>query len=366
MSAEPVELGPKMASDESQRLFADELKALIADARDEAPVTQDNDPDAIQVNGQPSSKDQSDIIIQPQIEQEPKKEPTYVTRKSNDQQQEAQAAEPTVNQEPASPSRKRPSPGDEPESSPKPVKKEAKQCGVCQAQPGKYRCPRCPLMYCSVACNKSHKVNHPPPSEVQPKPSTNTQQQQQQQQPQPIDTDPLAFLLPHAHHITRLLSKYPHLESRLNHILSQTLPPVNNPNGLPVDPNTGFATTASGLPVRVNVPGYASSSGKSYFKKDTQPWSREVGLRRGAAALRSARTDPSETGDGIRELCETVLWLLNGQERGELARPSGNSNGVGTSRRDVTQLVREKVVKEEQEVVKRLLEEEIKGEGGDR
>lgn len=146
MSAEPVEGGPKMASDESQRLFADELKALIAGARDEVPVTQDNDPDAIKVNGQPSSKDQSDIILQPQIEREPKKEPIYVTRKSNDQQQEAQAAEPTVNQEPASPSRKRPSPGDESESSPKPVKKKAKQCGVCQAQPGKYRCPRCPLM----------------------------------------------------------------------------------------------------------------------------------------------------------------------------------------------------------------------------
>ncbi|KAK3488396.1 hypothetical protein B0T13DRAFT_107856 [Neurospora crassa] len=147
MSAEPVEVGPKMASDESQRLFADELKALIAGARDEASVTQDNDQDTIQVNGQPMSEDQPDSIIQPQIEQEPKKEPTYVTTKSNDQQQEAQAAEPTVNQEPASPSRKRPSPGDELESSPKPVKKEAKQCGVCQAQPGKYRCPRCPLMY---------------------------------------------------------------------------------------------------------------------------------------------------------------------------------------------------------------------------
>lgn len=89
--------------------------------------------------------------------------------------------------------------------------------------------------------------------------------------------------------------------------------------------------------------------------------------------MRRARTDPSETGDGVRELCETVLWLLKSQERGELAsRPGGNSNGAaaaGTSSRpsrDVTQLVREEVVKEEQEVVKRLLEEEIKREGGDR
>lgn len=144
-----------MASDESQRLFADELKALIAGAREEALVTQDDGQETTettQVNGQTSSEDQPEVISQPQIKQEPEEEePTYVTKKLNDQQeaqkaQEAQGPEHPVKQEPASPSRKRPSPEEEPDSPPKPVKKEAKQCGVCQAQPGKYRCPRCPLM----------------------------------------------------------------------------------------------------------------------------------------------------------------------------------------------------------------------------
>ncbi|KAH7627029.1 hypothetical protein B0T09DRAFT_38301 [Sordaria sp. MPI-SDFR-AT-0083] len=371
MSTEFQGGGPDMASDESQRLFADELKALIAGAREEASdETQNDGQETTQVNGQTSSEDQSEVISQPRIkqEQEGEGEPTYVTRKSNDQQQEAQeaqVAEPTGKQEPASsPSRKRPSPAEEeeePDSPPKPAKKEAKQCGICQAQPGKYRCPRCPLMYCSVACNKSHKENHPPVSEPTP-----TQKPQPTQHFQPAkDNDPLAFLLPHAHHITRLLTKYPHLESRINHILAQTLPPSNNPQGLAVDPNTGFATTASGLPVRVQVPGYASSSGSSYMKKDTQPWSKEVGLRRGAAALKRARTDPTETGDGVRELCDTVLWLLKSHERGELPAP-GIQSGGGGGVRDVTQLVREEVVKEEQEVVKRMLAEEIRREGGDR
>ncbi|KAK3947811.1 hypothetical protein QBC32DRAFT_75151 [Pseudoneurospora amorphoporcata] len=364
MSTESQDGGPGMASDESQRLFADELKALIAGAREEASEVTQND--GQETTQETSSEDQPEVISQPQIKQEPEEEePTYVMKKSNDQQQEAQEAQvvkPTGKQEPASsPSRKRPSPAEEekPDSPSKPAKKEAKQCGVCQAQPGKYRCPRCPLMYCSVACNKSHKENHPPVSEPTP-----AQKQPPTQQSQPAkDDDPLAFLLPHAHHITRLLNKYPHLESRLNHILAQTLPPSNNPQGLAVDPNTGFATTASGLPVRVQVPGYASSSGSSYMKKDTQPWSKEVGLRRGAAALKRARTDPTETGDGVRELCDTVLWLLKSQERGELPAP-GIQNGGGV--RDVTQLVREEVVKEEQEVVKRMLEDEIKREGGDR
>lgn len=105
------------------------------------------------------------------------------------------------------------------------------------------------------------------------------------------------------------------------------------------------------------------------MKKDTQPWSKEVGLRRGAAALKRARMDPTETGDGVRELCDTVLWLLKAQERGELpsaaaaAGPAVNSSN-GVSSRDVTQVVREEVVREEQEVVKRMLEEEIRREGG--
>lgn len=108
------------------------------------------------------------------------------------------------------------------------------------------------------------------------------------------------------------------------------------------------------------------------MKKDNQPWSKEVGLRRGAAALKRARMDPTETGDGVRELCETVLWLLKAQERGELPVPgtgTGQMNGWGggSGARDVTQFVREEVVREEQEVVKRLLEEEIRREaGGDR
>ncbi|KAK3397287.1 hypothetical protein B0T20DRAFT_253906 [Sordaria brevicollis] len=346
-----------MASDESQRLFADELKALINDAsgtQDDGQQTTETQ----QVNGETVREGQQEATSQPQIDQKPEEEqPTYVTRKTNDNQQEEQGAQaatehPVNSQEPTSPSRKRPN--SDAESSPKPAKKEVKQCGICQAQPGKYRCPRCPVMYCSIACNKIHKENHPPPTQEPAKPS----QPATQQRPAPSKPDPLAFLLPHTHHITRLLTKYPHLESRIEHILSQTLPPANNPQGLAINPDTGFATTASGLPIK--VPGYASSSGKSYMKKDNQPWSKEVGLRRGAAALKRARMDPTETGDGVRELCETVLWLLKAQERGEL--PSA----PGQPANDVTQFVREEVVREEQEVVKRLLEEEIRREGGDR
>ncbi len=36
-----------------------------------------------------------------------------------------------------------------------------------------------------------------------------------------------------------------------------------------------------------------------------------MGLRRGREALRDARTDPGEDGDGVREYCELVLHLLS-------------------------------------------------------
>lgn len=73
------------------------------------------------------------------------------------------------------------------------------------------------------------------------------------------------------------------------------------------------------------------------------PWTRDVGLRKGAAALRKARTDPSETGDGVREFCELVLFLLSKQKEG---------------RAEVVDKVREEVVAEEMGVIERLLREE--------
>ncbi|WRT67632.1 uncharacterized protein IL334_004604 [Kwoniella shivajii] len=41
---------------------------------------------------------------------------------------------------------------------------EAPVCQICMTQPSKYKCPSCPVRYCSVACYKSHKVSHEEPS----------------------------------------------------------------------------------------------------------------------------------------------------------------------------------------------------------
>jgi hypothetical protein len=71
-------------------------------------------------------------------------------------------------------------------------------------------------------------------------------------------------------------------------------------------------------------------------------------LRKGAAALRKARTDPSETGDGVREFCELVLFLLSKQEEQQKEK----------EKRGVIGRVREEVAAEEMGVIERLLREE--------
>ena len=65
-----------------------------------------------------------------------------------------------------------------------------------------------------------------------------------------------------------------------------------------------------------------------------------MGLRRGAEALRKARTDPSDTGDGVREFCDLVRLLL------------------GRGKGDAERAVQEEVAAEEARVIERLMREE--------
>lgn len=73
--------------------------------------------------------------------------------------------------------------------------------------------------------------------------------------------------------------------------------------------------------------------------RQQQPWTKDVGLRNGAEALRRARTDPSDTGDGVREFCELVKFLLN-------------------KKRESIEKVREEVAAEEARHIERLMREE--------
>ncbi|KAK4212862.1 protein HIT1 [Rhypophila decipiens] len=204
-----------------------------------------------------------------------------------------------------------------------PPKPEPKRCGICDKEPGKYKCPRCPLAYCSVACNKIHKENHPPPpppdeqptSTAQPADSNSTTSQRSQS-----NNDPYEVLLRHRVEFDRLMGRYPGLERILFNIQKSTLPPPDDPS-------------ANGGPQQREI------------------WSGEVGLRRGVAALKKARTNPGILGDGVREFCELVMYLLN--------NPSLRGGDGGPN---ATSLVRQEVVADQTKVIQTLLEVEKDGD----
>ncbi|KAH8899629.1 hypothetical protein GQ53DRAFT_318969 [Thozetella sp. PMI_491] len=190
-------------------------------------------------------------------------------------------------------------------------KEDPRLCVVCKKEPGKYKCTLCSAPFCSVACNRIHKENHPPVPERTALPTSTPKPKRKWE-----DDDPYGVLLEHLDEFQRLFRKYPNLENELNQIGKATLPP---PNGH--------------LPPR-----HKNQHG---FHKKNRPWTKEDGLRKGAAALRKARTDPSEKGDAVREYCELVLHLLS--------KP-GDSKA--------TRLVREAVVAGDTKAIEQLMQDE--------
>lgn len=161
-----------------------------------------------------------------------------------------------------------------------------------------------------MSCNKQHKENHPPdPPKPEPSPTA-----PDTSQPDPAQHDPYSHLLEHRGTFQRIFEIYPNLAAELTRIQAATLPPSDGPNSM-------------------------FSMGANTGRNKNQPWTKEVGLRRGVQALRKARTNPTDTGDGVREFCEVLRWLLS--QKGE---------GV--------EKVREEVAAEETRAIERLLREE--------
>ncbi|AEO61688.1 hypothetical protein MYCTH_2312091 [Thermothelomyces thermophilus ATCC 42464] len=214
-----------------------------------------------------------------------------------------------------------------PEADPFPPQKRPgpKVCGVCGTQPGKYKCPRCSMPYCSVACNKQHKENHPPDPPKPERPSAPNNAQP----PDSDSADPYSILLEHRDTFQHLFKKYSSLAAELTRIQEMTLPPSDAP-----DPPGGNAANMGRNRQQPWI-----KDGGNMARNRQQPWTKDVGLRRGVEALRKARTDPSDTGDGVREFCELVKLLLN-------------------KRTESIDKVREEVVAEETKQIERLLREE--------
>lgn len=199
-------------------------------------------------------------------------------------------------------------------------------CGVCDKEVAKYKCARCPLAYCSVACSRAHRDSHPPSEPVSeikkhalpPKPPTPTKKSK---------SHPFS-VLDDSMELQQLFARYPNLPARLSAIADVTLPPKGDALvsgamhwSLPGAGGAGNTGHGRGRGGRGNGRarggrGGGRGGGGSTDAKNNRPWTKEAGLRKGLDALRAARTDPTEDGDGVREYSELVLHLL-AREAGE-------------------------------------------------
>ncbi|KAM5355600.1 hypothetical protein ACJ41O_002246 [Fusarium nematophilum] len=159
-------------------------------------------------------------------------------------------------------------------------------CGVCNANPPKYKCPRCYLPYCSVACNKTHRENHPPDPEPKPQPEQPLPSGSQTRLPQPYDPSNPFRALESSDKLRLLFQKYPNLPYQLLQIHEATLPPPESKPAIP-------ASLLKGLPPK------------------KEAWNHDIGIKNGKEALRKARRAGGEEGDAVREYSELILHLMN-------------------------------------------------------
>ncbi|KAJ6439623.1 zinc finger domain-containing protein [Purpureocillium lavendulum] len=198
-----------------------------------------------------------------------------------------------------------------------PPKKGPAMCGVCKTTASKYKCSRCYLPYCSVACNKAHQANHPP--DLKPK-------------SEPDDEPPSASLpakpsgplnpfsaLDNSDKLAWLFRKYPNLPQQLLDIHAETQPPPEDPSKhIPASLLQGVAA-----PRRNN-------------------WTRDQGIKKGKSALRKARQQPGKDGEGVREYCTLIRMLVN----------DGEANDGATA------TLQQQFAQEDADIIRQLMEEE--------
>ncbi|KAK7228972.1 hypothetical protein V2G26_001142 [Clonostachys chloroleuca] len=169
---------------------------------------------------------------------------------------------------------------------------DVRLCGICEENPSKYKCPRCYLPYCSVACNKIHRENHPPDPTPAPKPSpppavsatATTAPEESNEDSSTHQSDHRFGTLERSKELQYLFKKYPRLPKQLLDIHAATLPPPSEKSRIP-------ASLLKDLPV--------SSNG----------WDRDKAMASGKEALRKARGAKGVDGEALREYSELVLHL---------------------------------------------------------
>ncbi|EPQ66312.1 Bgt-2998 [Blumeria graminis f. sp. tritici] len=166
-------------------------------------------------------------------------------------------------------------------------------CGVCATRESQYKCARCYLPYCSLACSTVHKESHPPLSPRNPQieklyGDTNSilESQHSHIQDSTQPDEPFASL-GSSEDLQILFKNYPNLPNVLERIHEATLPPTSQLN-------------PSNLSERV-IKG-----------KKEPPWTNDIGLQKGVSALHAAKVMGDRDGEGVRAYSQLVMSIVNG------------------------------------------------------
>lgn len=139
---------------------------------------------------------------------------------------------------------------------------------------------------CSIACNRTHRENHPAEPESNPRadiaPVANKEELTSAQDP----ANPFRAL-DSSGRLRLLFQKYPNLPEQLLQIYAATQPP----------------------PATSSKPAIPESLMRGLPQKET--WNHDLGVRSGKEALRKARKAGGRDGDAIREYSELILHLMD-------------------------------------------------------
>lgn len=175
---------------------------------------------------------------------------------------------------------------------------------------------------CSVACNKTHRENHPPDPEPKHEPESQIKQEPDAPDnaaaPSADPRNPFRAL-DSSDKLKMLFAKYPDLPDQLSQIHAATLPPKE-------------ATDSRGIPTSL-------MQGAPNKKR---AWNHDVGIQNGKTALRKARKANGEEGKGAREYTELVLYLLNQDDSND----------------EMTSLLRQQNAEQDNQLIERLMAEE--------
>ncbi|KAJ2987703.1 hypothetical protein NUW58_g4358 [Xylaria curta] len=148
-------------------------------------------------------------------------------------------------------------------------------CYICNEVEGKYKCPLCEELTCSLPCSREHRDNHPA-IEEKPKPQKDTDIAAPTQSI-PLDQQNPSKLsdIADTTEYKSLLQRYPNLETYLWRIATATDPPKSN-------------------------------QGDKMSRKANQPWTKEDGMTNAVQLVQSIKASPGDFRDALREFSDLV------------------------------------------------------------